>query len=52
MRDFIFNAAGGIGGQLDVFVGLEGVDGFDQADGSDGDQVFYAHAGIVEFFAM
>ena len=38
-EDLILDAAGGVGGQLDVLVGPKGVDGLDEADGADGDQV-------------
>ena len=40
---------GGVGRQLDILVGLEGVDGLYQADGADGDQILHPHPGIVEF---
>ena len=36
---FVFDAATGIGGKADVFVAAEGVDGFDKADGADGDEI-------------
>ena len=35
-ENFIFNASGGVGRQLDILVGLEGVDGLYQADGEGG----------------
>ena len=38
-EDLIFDAAGGVGGELDLFVGAEGVDGLDETDRADGDQV-------------
>ena len=47
-EDLIFDAAGGVGGQLDVLVGPKGVDGLDEADGADGDQVLDVDAGVLK----
>ena len=49
-EDLIFNTTGGIGGKFDIFLWIEGIDCFDQSNRADGDQVFYAHTGIVKFF--
>ena len=46
-QNFIFNAPGGIGGQADVLIRLEGADPLDQADGADGDQVVLVAVGGV-----
>ena len=47
-EDLILDAAGGVGGQLDVLVGPKGVDGLDEADGADGDQVLDVDAGVLK----
>ncbi len=38
-EDLIFDTAGGVGGELDLFVGAEGVHGLDETDRADGDQI-------------
>ena len=38
-QNLVFNAAGGVGCQADIFVAAERVDGFDEADGADGDEI-------------
>ena len=35
-ENFVFDAAGRVRGQLDLLAGIEGVDGFNEADGADG----------------
>ena len=44
----VFDAAGGVGGQLDILVGTKRVDGLDQPDGADGDQVLDVDAGVLK----
>ena len=41
-EDLIFDTSGGICGQTDVLIHLEGGDALDQADGADGDEVVLA----------
>lgn len=41
----IFNAPGGVGGKLGTRVGLEGVYGFDEAQGTNGHQIVRGIAG-------
>ena len=47
-QDLVFDAPGGVGGQLDVLGGLIGAHRLDQADGADGDQVLDVDAGILK----
>ncbi len=47
-EDLVLNAPGGVGGQLDVLVRPVGVDGLDEADGADGDQVLDVDARVLE----
>src|SRR5699024_5141450 len=49
-QDLVADAAAGVGGQLDVALGGEGVHRLDEADGPDGHQVLGGHpAGLVLF---
>ena len=47
-ENFVFDAARGVGGELDVLPGVEGVDGLDESDRADGDQVFDADTGVFK----
>ena len=46
----VFDAARSIGRELDIFIGAEGVDGFDEPDSAYRDEVIYLHARVFEFF--
>ena len=47
-QDFIFNASCRIGGKLDALVGIKRIDGFDETDGADRNQiVLIAVVGII-----
>ena len=46
----VFDAARSIGCELDIFIGAEGVDGFDEPDSAYRDEVIYLYARIFEFF--
>ena len=46
-QDFILDAARGIGGQLNALGGLEGVDGLDEPDGANGDEVLHADSAAL-----
>lgn len=47
-ENFVFNAAGGVGGQAGALLRVEAGDALDEADGADGDQVLLIGAlGIV-----
>ena len=48
-QNFVFDTAGGIGGELDIAAGTEGVDRLDQTDCPDGDQVLDPHPRAFEF---
>lgn len=48
--DSIFNASAGIGGQPDIFIGLERGDAFNQSYGSNRDQVVLITVGGVILF--
>ena len=47
-EDLIFDAARGIRRELDVLVGAEGVDGLDEPDRADGDQILDVDAGVFK----
>src|SRR5690606_10222671 len=47
-QNFIFDATGSVSSQLDPLGGIKGVDGFDQADGPNGNQVFDVDPGIFK----
>ena len=47
-EDLVLDAAAGIGRELDVLSGVEGVDGLDQPDRADGDQILDVDAGVLE----
>lgn len=47
-QDLVLDAAGSVGGQLDVLVGTEGIDGLDEPDGTNGDQVLDVDASVLE----
>lgn len=49
-EDFVFDTAGDIRRQPDVFFGVKGRDAFDQADGADGDEVVCVRAGGIVLF--
>ena len=49
-QDFVFDATGGVGGKPRLFVGVVRVDGFDQTDGADGDQIVRLFPRVVELF--
>ena len=49
-QNFIFNAAGGIGGKPVSFFGVKGNDCLDQPYGSDGDQIFIVFLRTLVFF--
>ena len=49
-ENFVFNAFGSVGGQLDAFVRTEGVDGLYQSYGADGDQILNVDTGVFKFF--
>ncbi|ETT65476.1 hypothetical protein C173_20661 [Paenibacillus sp. FSL R7-277] len=51
-QDFILNTTGGKIRQLSSFVRAVSLDGFDQSNSSDGDQVFHVFAGVVEFLEV
>ena len=49
-EDFIFHAAGRVGGQTDALIGVKGGYGLNQADGADGDQILLiGRLGVVLF---
>ena len=47
-EDLIFDAARGIGRELDIPVGPEGIDGLDEPDGADGNEVLEIDARIFK----
>ena len=47
-EDLVFDAARGVGRKLDVLVRLEGVDGLDEPDRADRDQVLDVDAGVFK----
>ena len=47
-QDLVFDAAGGVGGQLDVLGRLIGAHRLDQPDGADGDQVLDVDARVLK----
>ena len=49
-QNLIFNTAGRIGCQFDVLTSIKGIDGFDQPDGTDGNQILHSNPCIVELF--
>ncbi|MNY72416.1 hypothetical protein D3C86_2109700 [compost metagenome] len=51
-QDFILDTTGSKSGELRPLVRAVALDGFDQADGADGDQIFHVFAGVVEFFEV
>ena len=51
-EDLVFDAAGRVGGQLDLLRRVEGVDRLDQADGADGDQIFDMTPVFSNFLAI
>ena len=48
-EDLILDAARGICGKFDIFIGAKGVDRLDQSDGADGYQIVSVHACIFKF---
>ncbi|MNI90079.1 hypothetical protein D3C73_1475610 [compost metagenome] len=49
-EDFILDTAGGKSRKLRAFVRAVALDGLDQPDGADGDEVLHVFACVVEFF--
>ena len=49
-QNLIFNAAGRIGRQLNIFLRIKGVNSLNQANGSDRNQIFHPYAGVVKLF--
>ena len=47
-QNLVLDTPGRVGGQLDILVGLEGIDGLDETDGANGNQILNAHAGIFK----
>ena len=47
-QDFVFDAPGGIGGQADVLIQPVGADGFDEPDGSNGNQILQAGGHVLK----
>ena len=47
-QDFVLNAPGGVGSQLDIFGGLVGVHRFNQTNGPNGNQILNAHSGVFK----
>ena len=47
-ENFVFDAARGVGGELDVFACLKGADGLDEPDGADGNEILQIDARILK----
>ena len=47
-QDLVFDTPGGVGGKLDIFLRIKGINSLDKPDRPDGDQVFHPHSGIVK----
>ena len=47
-QHFVLNAAAGVGGELDFLRRVESVDGFNQPDRADGNEILQHDAGVVE----
>ena len=47
-QNLVFDTAGSIGCKLDIFIGIERIDGFNQANGSYRNQIVQIDAGIIE----
>ena len=47
-QDFVFNAPGSVGGQLDVLLPAVGTYRFDEANGSDGNEVLNVHPCVLK----
>ena len=47
-QHFVLDAAAGVGGELDFLRRVESVDGFNQADRADGNEILQHDAGVVE----
>ena len=50
-EDFIFNAARGVSGQFNIFIGIKGAHRFHQPDGADGNKILLiARQGVIFFY--
>lgn len=51
-KDFIFNTTSRKCGQFCPFVRAIALDGFDQANGADGDQILHVFSGVIKFLEV
>ena len=49
-QNFLLNAARSVGRQFDILAWIKSVDGLDQSDRADGNQILHTHACIVKLF--
>ena len=47
-QNFVFDTAGCIRRKFNLLFRIEGIDCLDQSDGSDRDQIFHSHTGVIK----